>query len=343
VTRKEERPLRVTIDDVAKQAGVSKTTVSRILNGNFSQTTEETKERVQKIIRQLNYHPNPMARGLKLMRTKIIGIVLSNLSNPFWATVLEGVEDTCRSSGYSLMICNSNEDSSREAELFQDFQLRQVDGIIVNPTVNNRALFEELEQKRYPLVAINRRIEGVEVDYVVVDNHKGAKLAVDHLVQAGKKNIVAFVYEPNGISTWQERISGFEKALSEHGNTVDGSVIEVKYQIGKAKEAAIEYFKASKADAVFCTNNMMTLEILEAFKELNIRIPEDVALIGYDETVWAKHLNPPLTTVKQPAYEMGVIAAKQLIKKINSKTKRKPKTVVLEPELIVRQSSAVKG
>jgi DNA-binding LacI/PurR family transcriptional regulator len=331
--------LRVTIDDVAKKAGVSKTTVSRVLNGNYSQTTAETKDRVLTVIREMKYHPNPMARGLKQMRTKIIGIVLSNLSNPFWATVLEGVEDTCRLSGYSLMICNSSEDPAREAELFEDFQLRQVDGIIVNPTVKNKALFEDLEQKRYPLVVINRKIEGIEVDYVVVDNIKGAKLAVNHLVDHGRNNIVAFVYRPQGISTWQERMDGFKEALSERGIAGhERSVIEVSQGTGNAKKMAVEYFTTARADAVFSTNNMMTLEILEGFKELNIRVPEDVALIGYDETVWAKHLNPPLTTVRQPAYEMGVIAAKNLIKKINSKTKRKPKTVVLEPELIIRQS-----
>ncbi|MED4602822.1 LacI family DNA-binding transcriptional regulator [Paenibacillus validus] len=332
--------MRITIDDVAKQAGVSKTTVSRILNGNYSQTTEETKERVQKIIRELNYHPNPMARGLKQMRTNIIGIVLSNLNNPFWAKVLEGVEDTCRLSGYSLMICNSNEDSYREAELIEGFRMRQVDGIIVNPTANNKALFEEMANNKYPLTFINRRIEGIDVvDSVVVNNINGARMAVDHFVQLGKRNIVTFVYQPHGVSTWQDRVTGFKEALSEHGIAVHDRVIEVKNEVGRVKEAVIEYFKSSSAaDAVFSTSSMMTLEILEGFKELNIKVPDDVALIGYDETVWAKHLNPPLTTIKQPAYEMGAIAAKNMIKKITSKTKKRPKTVVLEPELIVRHS-----
>lgn len=333
--------MKITIDDVAKRAGVSKTTVSRILNGNYSQNTEETKERVQKIIRELNYHPNPMARGLKQMKTNIIGIVLSNLSNPFWSMVLEGVEDTCRSSGYSLMICHSNEDSHREAELIEGLRNRQVDGMIVNPTVNNQVLFEEIIEKHYPLVIINRRIEGMDVDSVLIDNIKGARMAVNHFVQTGKRNLVAFVYQPLGVTTWQDRITGFKEALREHSiDRQDRSVIEVKNEVGRVKKAVMEYFKSSyPAEAVFSTNNMMTLEILEAFKELNIKVPDDIALIGYDDTVWAKHLNPPLTTIKQPAYEMGVIAAKNLIKKINSKTKRKPKTVVLEPELIVRESS----
>jgi DNA-binding LacI/PurR family transcriptional regulator len=335
--------LKITIQDVAKKAGVSISTVSRILNGNYTQTTKETKERVQQVIRELNYHPNPMARGLKQMRTKIIGIVLSNLRNPFWSMVLEGVEDTCRMSGYSLMICNSNEDASREAELIEGFKNRQVDGIIVNPTSKNNQLFKEMVEKQYPLIVINRKIEGmeVEVDSVIVDNIKGAKLAVDHFVQTGKRNIIAVAYEPQGVSTWRDRIIGFKEALSENGIEVrDRTVIEVKNETGKVKEAVTEYFKTDhSAEAIFSTNNLMTLEILESLKDLNIKVPDDIALIGYDETVWSKHLNPPLTTIKQPAYETGVIAAKNLIKKIDSKSKRKPKTVVLEPELIVRESS----
>ncbi|MDM5199000.1 substrate-binding domain-containing protein [Fictibacillus enclensis] len=335
--------MKVTIQDVAKKAGVSISTVSRVLNGNYTQTTKETKERVQQVISELNYYPNPMARGLKQMETKIIGIVLSNLRNPFWSMVLEGVEDTCRKSGYSLMICNSNEDASREAELIKGFKNRQVDGIIVNPTSKNNKLFKEMIEKHYPLIAINRLIEGldVEVDSVIVDNIKGAKLAVNHFVQTGKRNIVAFAYEPQGVSTWRDRIIGFKEALSEHGIKVhDRSVIEVENKTGKVKKAVTEYFRTNNStEAIFSTNNMMSLEILESLKELNIKIPDDIALIGYDETDWSKHLNPPLTTIKQPAYESGVIAAKNLIKKINSKSKRKPKTVVLEPELIVRESS----
>jgi DNA-binding LacI/PurR family transcriptional regulator len=337
--------LKLTIDDVAKKAGVSKSTVSRILNGNFTQATEETKERVQQVIRELNYRPNPMARGLKQMRTNIIGIVLSNLRNPFWSRVLEGVEDTCRLSGYSLMICNSNEESSRELELIEGLQMRQVDGIIVNPTVNNKELFEEIVKTRYPLIVINRKIEGLAVDSVVVNNIKGARLAVNQFVKTGRRNMVAFVYEPCGISTWEDRITGFKEALNENNIELnDRTVVEVKNENGRVKEAVIEYFNQSPhANAVFSTNNMMTLEILEGIKELGLRVPDDIALIGYDETVWAKHLNPPLTTVQQPAYEMGTIAAKNLIQKIVTKTNRKPKNVTLEPGLIIRSSCGFKN
>ncbi|MDF2959949.1 MAG: transcriptional regulator [Paenibacillus sp.] len=329
--------MKVTIDEVAKQAGVSKATVSRILNGNYGQTTEQTKDRVLRIIRELDYRPNPHARALKQMKTNVIGIVLSNLKNSFWTRVLEGVEDSCRISGYSLMICNSNEDPKLELELIRGLIMRQVDGILVNPTVKNGLYFEELISERYPLVFINRKITGIEADSVVVDNIKGARLATDHFIGIGKKKIVMFVYVPDGISTWQERVDGYRETMRHSG--LEPVVIEVPNRAGAAKISALEYLRLSPdAEAVFSTNNMMTLEILEAVKELKLEIPRDIGIIGYDETVWAQHLHPPLTTVKQPAYEMGVLAAKNVMKRITAKTKLRPKFIVLEPELIVRNS-----
>jgi DNA-binding LacI/PurR family transcriptional regulator len=329
--------MKVTIAEVAKQAGVSKATVSRILNGNYGQMTEQTKDRVLQIIRELDYRPNPNARALKQMKTNVIGIVLSNLKNSFWTRVLEGVEDLCRSSGYSLMICNSNEDPALEFELIRGLVMRQVDGILVNPTVKNGRYFEELLSERYPLVFINRKIAGIEADSVVVDNIKGAMLATEHLIGRGKTRIVTFVYNPEGISTWQERVDGYREVMARSG--LEAVVIEVSNRAGAAKAAALNYLSRNPdAEAVFSTNNMMTLEILEALKELKLEIPRDIAIIGYDETVWAQHLHPPLTTVKQPAYEIGVLAAKNVIKRITAKTKLRPKMTVLEPELIVRDS-----
>lgn len=329
--------MKVTIGEVAQKAGVSKTTVSRILNGNYGQTTEETKNRVLQTIRELDYRPNPHARALKSMKTNVIGIVLSNLKNSFWTRVLEGVEDTCRSSGYSLMICNSNEDPKQELELVRGLIMRQVDGVLVNPTVKNDLYFKELIGNRYPLVMINRKIAGLKADSVVVDNIKGAMLATNHLINLGKTRIIAFVYIPDGISTWQEREDGYRSTMLQRG--LEPIVIEVPNQAGEAKRLALDYLRhASNSDAVFSTNNMMTLEILEAVKELKREIPRDISIIGYDETVWAQHLNPPLTTVKQPAYEMGVLAAKNVMKQISAKTKFRPKVTVLEPELIIRHS-----
>lgn len=336
--------MKITIDDVAKKAGVSKTTVSRIINGHYEHVTEATKQRVLKVIEELDYRPNALARGLKQMKTNVIGIVLSNLQNPFWARVLEGVEDTCQSLGYNLMICNSNEDQKLEEEHIKALRMRQVDGIIVNATTKNKCLFQSLVESKYPLVAINRKIEGMPVDMVVMDNVKGAAMAVEHLLRSGRKSVALFIYPPDGVSPRLERIEGYKQALAARGIEHDSSLIQVvDEKKGEAKQAVKKFLLNSPTvDAIFSTNNMMTLEILEGIKELGLTVPDDVALVGYDETVWSKHLDPPLTTVNQPAYEMGKLAAKRIIKLIKSKRKPKPKTVLLEPNLIIRRSCGAK-
>ncbi|MBM7651821.1 LacI family DNA-binding transcriptional regulator [Neobacillus cucumis] len=334
--------MRVTIADVAKKANVSKSTVSRIINGNLEQNTEETINRVLKVIEELDYKPNALARSLKLTKTNIIGMILSDLQNPFWANVLEGVEDTCQSLGYNLMIFNSNEKAELEAEHFRSFDIRQLDGMIVNPTLKNIELYQKLVKNGFPFVSINRRIYDMDVNTVTVNNVKGAKLAVNHLIASGRKRIAIFLYPPEGISPRIERLEGYQEALKENGMKIDSSLIHiVREQKGEIVSAVQNLIKGpNPPDAIFSTNNVMTLEVLEGIKKLNLTVPGDIALVGYDETIWSKHLNPPLTTVKQPAYVMGGIAAKKLIDLIESKDPEKmsPEVVALEPFLIIRDS-----
>jgi DNA-binding LacI/PurR family transcriptional regulator len=332
--------LKITIGDVAKKAGVSKTTVSRILNQNYGHTTEETRIRVLEVIKELDYRPNALAKGLKSMRTNVIGIVLSNLKNPFWTTVLEGVEDACRDLGYNLMICNSDEDPLMEEQYIREFQMRQVDGIVINPTVRNPDLYQKLVAEKYPLVVVNRRIPGLKTHNVVMDNVKGASIAVNHLLHNGRKKVAAFAYRNPYVSTWKERIEGYRAAMLENGFAAeDIRIEESEQQIGMVKDSVLRYLQAHPdTDAIFSTNNMITLEVIEAIKEMNLKIPADIAIVGYDETVWSKHLDPPLTTIEQPGYEMGRMAAQILINKIRAEKEQRPKTVVLEPKLIARKS-----
>jgi len=339
------RNLKVTIGDVAKAAKVSKTTVSRIINGNYAHTTEETRMRVLKAIKDLDYRPNALAKGLKSMRTNVIGIVLSNFKNPFWTTVLEGVEDTCQELGYNLMVCNSNEEAETEEEYIREFQMRQVDGIIINPTVKNPNLYKKLVETNFPLVVINRRIPNLETNNVIMDNLKGAYTAVDHLIKTGRKKVAVIAYDNSLVSTWSERIEGYQLALLRNGYTIeDFLTLYLEQNSDKTKESIIAFLKNNpNIDALFSTNNMITLEILGAIKQLNLQIPDDLGIVSYDDTIWAQYLAPPLTTIRQPAYRMGQMAAEILIKTINEDKKQVPKaTVVLEPELVIRDSSATK-
>jgi DNA-binding LacI/PurR family transcriptional regulator len=336
--------MKTTISDIANKAGVSKTTVSRVLNGKFNQVTEETKDRVLSIIHQMDYTPNALAKGLKSLKTNVIGMVLSDLQNPFWTSVLEGAEDTCRSFGYNIMICNACKDGKLEEELIKGLRNKQVDGIITNPTMKNLSLFESLIKDRYPVVALNRRMRGLPIETVAVDNVKGSSMAIEHLIRLGKKRIAIIVYNPEGISPRLERIEGYIQAFNNSGIDVDDSfihIIEDKKENAKSLMTQILSGR-DRPDAIFSTNNMMTLEILEAIKEMQLKVPDDISLIGYDETVWSQHLDPALTTVKQPAYEMGEIAATRVIQLINSKEKNEASTHLLEPILIVRVSCGSK-
>ncbi|ALS28194.1 transcriptional regulator [Paenibacillus sp. 32O-W] len=333
--------MKVTITDVAKKAGVSKTTVSRIINHNYAHTTEETRQRVLDVIKELDYRPNALAKGLKSSQTNVIGMVLSNLKNPFWTSVLEGVEDATRNQGFHLMICNSDEEPEKEEQYIREFRMRQVDGIVINPTVRNPDFFRQLVDSRYPLVVINRKLPGLNVNNVVINNVKGASMAVRHLLNNGKRNIAAVTYRNEHVSTWKERIQGYRTALLESGYAAeDLRIVEAEQDSGKIKEATLRFLREHPdTDAVFSTNNMITLEVMDAIRELGLSIPERIAVVGYDETVWAKHLNPPLTTIRQPGYQMGQIATNMLIESIRTKNETEPKQIVLEPELIVRRSS----
>ncbi|MGD6856621.1 LacI family DNA-binding transcriptional regulator [Bacillus infantis] len=333
--------MKVTISDVAKKASVSKSTVSRIINGNHEQNTQETVNKVLKVIEELDYKPNALARSLKSTKTNVIGIILSKLQNQFWSSVLEGVEDTCRSYGYNLMICNSNEDGQLEEEHIRSLQMHQLDGLIINPTLKNKLLYKKLSDNKFPFILMNRKLYDQDVHMVTVDNIKGARVAIEHLIQTGRRKIAIFLYPPAEISPRLERLEGYKQALINNGIKVNQSLIQiVGEEAGEVEEAVKRLLNSpDRPDAIFSTNNMMTLSILEGIKSQQIMVPQDLGLIGYDETVWAKHLNPPLTTVNQPSYEMGTIAAKKLIYLIEGKEDQMAEKVVsLEPNLIIRKS-----
>lgn len=331
--------MKITISDVAKKANVSKTTVSRIINGNYSHTTEETKDKVLKVISELEYRPNALAQGLKATKTYVIGMILSNLKNPYWSTVLEGIEDTCRESGYHLMIFNSNENELLEAQFIKEFQTRMVDGIIIHPTCKDQDLYDRLIEERHPLVIINRRVNNPRAHGVVVDNIKGAYIAVNHLLKYGRKKVAVAVFKNPYVSTWIERVEGYKKALIANGFKEDDFMI-LELEEGKLNTEHIKRWlkKHTDVDAIFSTNTTVTLEVIGAVKELGKKIPSEIAIVSYDETLWSKYIDPPLTTIMQPGYLMGQQAAQYLIDMIESKEILEPQMTVLVPELIVRAS-----
>ncbi|MET3504137.1 LacI family DNA-binding transcriptional regulator [Halalkalibacter oceani] len=331
---------KVNMDTIAKKAGVSKTTVSRIINGNFEYVNEATKEKVLRIIKELNYKPNSLARSLKQMKSNVIGLILANMKTTFWSLVIEGVEKRCHANGYSLMICNSNNDPQLEREHIENLKMKQVDGIIINPMIENKPLFQELIDEKYPLVLINRRIDGMALDTVIIDNVRSSMLAVNHLRDLGRKSIALIAYTSQGISPREDRIEGYRRAMESNGVAADEMMIrEVEEKPGTAKEAVKQLLMApDRPDAILSSHVSMISEVIEAANELGLSIPNDVSHVGFDESVWSQHLASPLTTISQPSFEMGELAAEHMIDFIKHKEAFVPTTTLLQPELIVRSS-----
>ncbi|WP_067925186.1 LacI family DNA-binding transcriptional regulator [Alicyclobacillus shizuokensis] len=326
--------MKFTMEDVAKLSGVSKSTVSRILSGKTVNISEKTRQKVLSVVQELNYRPNELARSLKMAQTRVIGLILSDLKNPFWMTVLDGVEEACNQFGYHLMICNSGNNGDKEQEYILSLQQRRVDGILINPTVHNKEMLAHLIQTGFPLVFLNRTIQGIVANSVVVNNRQGIRLAVEHLFGQGFRRIALVTYNEEGVSTWTERVEGYKEGMREHG--INSVAVWRKHPEAELNLSPL--YEEYQPDAVIVTNNVLTLYVIERLRELNLRIPGDVAIVGYDETVWAKHLAPPLTTIKQPARELGRIATESVIKLIQGE-KLSDDAVTLTPEIVVRESS----
>ncbi|MGF9713628.1 LacI family transcriptional regulator [Paenibacillus sp. JMULE4] len=329
-----------TIDDVAQRAGVSKSSVSRVLNGNFEYMSEEMKNKILAAIAEMNYSPNSLAQSLKKKKTKVIGIILSDISNPFWAEILKGAQEEANRCGYGIMVSSSNEDPELERDNILMLKSRQVDGVIVNTIGNTNELFEEFIAKKYPFVLLDRLAGDMKADTVVVNNVNGAKQAIQYLIDQGHRRIGILLYPTNNKSPRIERLEGYKQALSINGLPIDESLIKICDQNnGSGIQATQELLSMpDRPTAIFTTNARLNLEVLSGAKKAGLRVPTDVSIFGYDDFPWIPLLDPPLSTVAQPAYEMGVKAVALLIHRLESKKKMKPQIIQLEPKIIIRAS-----
>jgi DNA-binding LacI/PurR family transcriptional regulator len=327
-----------TIDDVAKKAGVSKSSVSRVLNGNFEYMSEKMKTKILKAIEELNYSPNSLAQSLKNKTTKVIGIILSDISNPFWSEVLKGAQEEACRSGYGLMVSSSNEDSEVEKDNIMMLKTRQVDGIVVNTTGTNNELFKSLLEENFPFVLLDRLSGEMKADSVTVNNVNGAKQAVQSLINYGHERIAILLNPLGNKSPRVERLEGYKLAHKANGLHIDDSLIKICDPSNGSGAQAIEelLLQSDPPTAIFTTNETLNLEALSGIKKAGLRVPEDVSVFGYDDFPWIPFLDPPLSTVAQPAYEMGVKAVALLINKLKGESEIK--ILQLEPEIILRAS-----
>lgn len=328
-----------TIDDVAKLAGVSKSSVSRVLNGNFQYMSEDMKAKIFAAIEQLSYTPNSLAQSLKKKKSQVIGIVLSDISNTFWSDVLRGVQEACNANGYSLMV-NFNDNADTEKETLLLLRNRQVDGLIVNTTGANPQLFQDMLEEKFPFVMLDRSLGGMKVDTVVVNNLAGARQAMQYMVDHGHRKIGILLHTPGNLSPRLERLEAYRQAHLLNGLPISDDYIKI---CGTARGEGIKAMEEllampDRPTAVFTTNISLSLEALTGIKKCGLKVPADISVFGYDDFAWSPLLDPPLSTVAQPSYEMGVKAAGLLIESIKGSKRRKHKIVQLEPTLMIRDS-----
>ncbi len=338
----------VTIKDIAKALGLSTSTVSRALRDSY-EISPETKNLVLEYAKQINYRPNPIALSLKEKRSRSIGVVVSEIANSFFSQAINGIESIAYSKGYHVIITQSLENYEREVMNMQFLSSRSIDGCILSVSTETEdfAHITDLYDRNLPIVCFDRIIENIDTHKVIVDNFKGAYDATDHLAKNGFKKI-AILANSEFLSITKERLAGYKKALEDNNIKVDEKYIKACPHGGmiyeEVDEAMDELFKMKqKPDAIFASADKLTTNCMRYCKAHNINIPEDMAVIGFSNLDLTELLSPSLSVVRQPAFEMGRIAAELLIKMIESK---RPETefenIVLPAELFVRESSARK-
>ena len=329
-----------TIKDVAAKAGVSTATVSHVVNSSRA-VSPETKKKVTAAIKALKYRPDGVARSLRVNQTGTIAVLISDVTNPFFADFVRGVEDTAHQRGerYNLLLCNTEENTAREQRAIDLVLERRIDGIVMAPAGGNVAMLAELAENGLPLVFGDRKLKGVSVDTVVVDNVAAAGELTRHLIALGHKRI-GLLEADLASSAIHERAAGFREALAEAGLELDPRHVAKSFSsIAAAEEAGKALLDASpRPDAIFCTNNFMTLGMMQAVIDRGLACPEDIAVTGFDDFPWAAAFRPRLTVVAQPAYEIGRETATLLFDRISGRRTGAPVQIVLGAKLIVRDS-----
>lgn len=327
----------VTMKDVAAAAGVSIATVSRVLAGG-NKVTAEMRRRVGQTIQDLDYHPNRLARDLRAGLRKLVGVIIPDLQNPFFPGVVHGVEEVLYAAGYTLVLGHSDGLAEREQTHLSVLRGEGAAGLILIPDNGPGADYESLRSRELAVVAVDRVPRGLDVDLVTVSNHEGAREATQHLLEHGYESI-AFINGPRNVTVAQDRLAGYKEALRLSKIPFDESLVVYSdfRQAGGAMAMARLLDRANPPRAVLIANNLSTLGALQEIHGRGLNIPEQIAVIGFDDMSWATSLNPPLSAVAQPAEEMGKTAAKLLLQRLREPN-RPARQVVLPTRLIVRAS-----
>jgi LacI family transcriptional regulator len=331
----------VTVRDVARRAGVSSSTVSHVLNRTRF-VSDELRDRVLAAMHELEFHPNAAARMLSLKRSNTLGLIVSDIRNPFFASVTRGVEDVAQEHGYTVVLCNSDEDLVKETACLKTLQSRQVDGVLLASAGVADEYVSRLVQAGYPVVLVDRDLPDLGAPAVLLDNEGAAYSGVRHLIDRGHRRI-GMISGRGSISTTTERVAGYQRALREAGLEPDSGLVISGQSTSEGGVAATHALLDLEPPptAIFSGNNLMSIGALHAIASRGLTVPDDVAMVGFDDFPfpWSDAFRPHLTTVAQPTYELGRRAAETLVQMLNGSGTLAAPRVALEGKLVIRESS----
>ena len=335
----------VTIKDIAKALGLSTSTVSRALRDSY-EISPETKKLVLEYAEKINYHPNPIALSLKERRSRSIGVIVSEIANSFFSQAIDGIESIAYKNGYNVIISQSRESFDREAINLHYLTSRSIDGLIVSVASETKDFsnFRELHERGMPIVFFDRIIDEINTHKVTVDNYQGAYDATRYLVENGYKHIAA-IANNEILSISKDRLAGYKAALADHGLKADDAFIKYCDHGGlilsEVEQAVKELISLpTKPDAILGLGDKLTTGALRILKSMNWKVPDNMGLLGFSNSETSELIEPPLSIIKQPAFEMGEIATDLLLQLIESK---RPVTEFvtrkLAPQVIIRESA----
>jgi LacI family transcriptional regulator len=331
---------RATLRDVARVAGVHPGTVSRALNPETEALVrDETVRRVRQVAEELGYRPNPLARGLKTNRSYTVGVIVPDIQNPLFPPIIRGLDDRLGEAGYTPLIANTDNDPERERVDLEAMRARQVDGFVAATARADHELLDEIAASGTPLVLVNRRVEDGTLPSATADDRAGARLAVEHLVSRGHKQI-AHLAGPQDTSTGLQRYEGFVESMREAG--LEPALVRVGRTFTEPEGARLceELLDADAPfTAIVAGNDLMALGCYDVFAGRGIDCPGEVSVVGFNDMPFADRFSPPLTTVAVPQYEIGVAAAELLLDRLHGRVDG-PTEVVLPTRLVVRRSTA---
>ncbi len=331
-----------TIREIAARSKVSTATVSHVIN-NTSNVTPECRERVLRAIRELKYQPNAIARSLRTKQTHTVGMVIPDITNPFFPGLVRGAEDVLRQAGYTLIVGNSDSDSEREAAYYRTFSAKRADGLlfIASASTNPPEYLLHHDSRTAPIVFVDRFYRGVRADAVFADNVGGSFQAVCHFFEAGHRRI-GIITGPLQLVNARMRLEGYKRAFALHQAQVNKELIrEGRYDVPSGYEQTkVLLGLKNRPTALFISNAPMTLGCLRAIRESGLKCPEELALVSFDDPEWFEFANPPVSAVVQNAYELGTSAARILADRLAGKLVGPPRRKIVKTKLVIRESSA---